>query len=88
MTEKEIKALGEEYLRKAWMRGKKDAWHVTDAQVYAVGDLVRLSLDMKNALEYIHAEAVRSHMSTGDIAETFSNIKNRAKCSLEQKRKK
>ena len=84
MTNKEISALGEIFLRKAWDRGKKDAWHVTDAQVYAVGDLVRLVLDMKDALMDIEVQA-RLAKPGKELAEW---IQHRAKAGLLDKEKK
>jgi hypothetical protein len=62
MTNKELYARGNTYLRKAGAKGEKESWweerrNITDAQVIAVGDLVRLCLDMKNVLMEIRAKA-------------------------------
>lgn len=81
MTNKELHALGKAFMDKA---GERCNPKLADyAKVVAVGDLVRLSLDMKNALMDIRAKATFELEHPTDLERTcLSIIKKRAEEAL------
>jgi len=82
MTNKELHALGTSFLDKAGEKCKfpKLAAYAEGAKVVAVGDLVRLSLEMKAALEDIQTY-IKGDM---DMDDALFHIKKRTEGVLKQ----